>query len=56
MIKNMKIGFKIEDIVKEVPESFKIYFEHVFSLEFTQKPNYDMLKQTFLKDLFLNED
>ena len=46
-----KIKEKIElaELCKEMPEEFFKYFEYVKTLEFTQKPDYELLQKLFRK-------
>jgi hypothetical protein len=42
-----KLSTTLEDICEGIPEEFLIYFKYVRNLNFTEQPNYKMLKKLF---------
>ena len=50
-IKKLKINISIEELCIGLPNEFQLYLQHIKSLEFTEKPNYNYLRSLF-RDLF----
>ena len=53
-IKQMKHNTSTEQLCKDLPIEFALYFEHIKSLGFEDRPDYDYLKRLF-RDLFYHE-
>jgi serine/threonine protein kinase len=53
-IKAMKISTSTEQLCKGLPVEFALYFDHIRSLGFEDRPDYAYLKQLF-RDLFFHE-
>lgn len=49
-----KIAISTEVLCNNLPSEFVSYFDHVHSLRFDERPNYDYLKQLF-RELFLRK-
>lgn len=54
-IQKIKDQYPLEKLCKELPKEFLLYLKHVKSLEFTEKPNYNYLKELF-RELMKKED
>lgn len=50
-----KVKTSIKDLCNGLPEEFCLYFEHVLSLRFPEKPNYNQLLELFEKIMMKKE-
>ena len=53
-IKQRKLGISVEKLCEYLPIEFQIYLKYCRNLKFTEKPDYEYLKNIF-KDLFINK-
>ena len=53
-IKHMKMHTSTEQLCKDLPVELALYLDHVKSLGFEDRPDYDYLKRLF-RDLFYHE-
>ena len=53
-IRQVKAGLTSDQLCKDLPVEFALYFDHVKSLGFEDRPDYDYLKRLF-RDLFYHE-
>ena len=54
LILKKKEPIKIEDLCKDLPKEFVVYFSYIGSLDFGEDPDYSYLSKIF-RDLFVRE-
>ena len=54
LILEEKRRINTEDLCKDLPQEFAVYFDHICSLDFDEKSKYSYLRKIF-RDLFVRE-